>query len=101
LIALVASILSFRYFHHIISTEAGLTIAGIVLIAIAAFFIRFLQTPKRGFAFRPQPAKDPFVEQLEGLLIAETMPALTVHAPQQGTEFGGGSFGGGGAGEGF
>lgn len=99
--AVAASVLTFKYYNEYISAEALMTIAGILLIAAAWFFIKFLKEPKKGFgSLQDSKRKNPLIAQAESLVIAETFKG-TGTSPQQNTEFGGGSFGGGGAGEKF
>jgi hypothetical protein len=95
LLLVAATVLTFRYYYHIAPVEQILTVAGIILIAIAYAVIRYLQTERRGIT---DAASEKQIEeglQVESLVIAETFKE--VPAPQEGFSFGGGSTGGGGA----
>ncbi len=97
LVTSVLSALTFRYYFHIISPEAALTLSGLTLFLIAVGTTRFLKTERKGFT-----AKNILVEKskganVEGWLIVSTLnTASTTHAkPFEGS---GGKFGGGGTG---
>ncbi|HVU96928.1 MAG TPA: hypothetical protein VHE34_16980 [Puia sp.] len=94
-----ASILTVRYYYHLLPTEIAMLIGGIVLIAGVYGLTRWLRTPKHGFtaaaAGQPHPLADGLVE---GLIIAESFREVAVQPADGGTHFGGGDTGGGGAG---
>jgi hypothetical protein len=94
-LGIIASILTYRQYYHIMPIEWVLTLSGIALIAFAVFLIKYLKTPKNGFAFQPERTKS---NPLEALIFNEI---LQHNNPQNdtGTRFGGGDFGGGGASE--
>jgi hypothetical protein len=101
LFAIAASVLTIKYYTHLLSIEAAMTIAGIIIIAIAWFFTSRLKTMKHGYTYAEIPGiESPFKSLAESLVIAETFQG-TGEIPANHTEFGGGSFGGGGAGEKF
>jgi hypothetical protein len=94
-IGIVVSIMTYRQYHYLMPVEWVLTLAGIALIALAVFLIKYLKTPKNGFVFQPERNKS---NPLEALIFNEI---LQHNNPQNdtGTRFGGGDFGGGGASE--
>lgn len=102
-LSLAASILTFRYYHHILPIEAALTLAGIALILISWGLIRYLKSPRYGFTSAKDPESDGTV--LQALKVAQTLVVNQAFGPSHtpdnssGTEFGDGSFGGGGAGD--
>ncbi len=53
LIVLATAVVTFKLYHHVLSQEAALLLAGIVLIAASYSLIRFLHVPKGGFTFAP------------------------------------------------
>lgn len=88
-------ILTYRYYYHYINTEFVMIIAGIILIAFAWLVIRKLKTPWNGITF-----KDTYevrsMADAESILVAQTFGQPAVKTND--IDFGGGSFGGGGAG---
>lgn len=96
LILTAAAVFTVRAYHAVMPLETAMALGGIVLIAVSYITHRYLKTPKRGFTTQAMNTRSFGAEQLEGLIIAETMQ----HAPQpaETTRFGGGSGGGGGAG---
>ncbi|MDL1892712.1 hypothetical protein FBQ87_07455 [Sphingobacteriales bacterium CHB3] len=93
LIAAVVSVLTFRYYFHVVAPEVALTIAGAVMFLAAMFSLRFLKTDRNGFTHRnilKEKLKD---LNAEGLLISQTLgpaPQPAAKPPQGGGEFGGG-----------
>jgi hypothetical protein len=101
LLLVAAMVFTIRYYYHVAPIETAITIGGIVLIAVAYLLIRYLKTPKHGLTYQElQRKKLAAPIQIESLIIAETFAAPAV-APETGTQFGGGSFGGAGAGSEF
>jgi hypothetical protein len=99
LVLIAAAILTFRYYHHILSVEAAMTVAGGILLVVAYCLVRYLRIPKNGFTSdapdEPHPLKD---LPIETLLIAETFKSIPAQPSDQSARFGGGSGGGAGAG---
>jgi hypothetical protein len=102
-LALAASVLTFRYYHPLLPVEAALTLAGTALILISWGLIRYLRTPRHGFTSAKDPASDG--RALQALKVAQTLVVNQAFGPapapgnSSATESGGGSFGGGGAGD--
>lgn len=96
LILIAAAVFTVRAYHAVMPLETAMALGGIGLIAVSYIVHRYLTTPKHGFTTQAMNTRSFGAEQLEGLIIAETMQ----HAPQpaETTRFGGGSSGGGGAG---
>lgn len=95
-----ATVLTIRYYYHMIPVEWALISGGIVMIFIAYVLIRYLKTPRHGFTSLERSHKH-LLENLhiESLIIAETFGGSTVaKTPPNDFQFGGGSGGGGGAG---
>lgn len=100
LLLVAAMIFTIRYYYDVMAVENVMVVGGIALILIVYALIRYLKTPKHGFTYEElQSSKTIAPVQLESLVIAETF--ATQPAPESGTQFGGGSFGGGGAGNEF
>ena len=95
-----ATVLTIRYYYHLMPVEWELISGGMVMIVIAYVLIRYLKTPRHGFTSLESSNKR-LLENLhiESLIIAETFGGSAVaKAPPNDFRFGGGSGGGGGAG---
>ncbi|HET7002407.1 MAG TPA: hypothetical protein VFI33_13890 [Puia sp.] len=95
-----ATVLTVRYYYHVLPVEWALIIGGLVMIVIAYVLTRYLKTPRHGFTSLESTNKH-LLENLhiESLIIAETFGGSTAaKAPPNDFQFGGGSGGGGGAG---
>lgn len=106
LLLVVLSALTFKYYFSLGHPEISLTIAGIIMIAIAYVSIRYLKTDKHGITFKEEIDEDNFLKtNAEALAIVQTF-SHTGDANQevvQGNKdtFGGGNFGGAGSGSDF
>lgn len=98
LLLVIVSILTIRHYHSILPIETAMTIGGFILLGISYFLIRYLQTPKHGLTYQNEEEGNRLLN-LEGILIAQTFGGA--HKPNTDPNFGGGSFGGGGASGGF
>jgi hypothetical protein len=98
LATLAATIVTIRYYYHLLPTEVAMTAGGVLLIGISYGLIRFLREPRGGFTSEElNPSSGSAV--VESLVIAQAFGPKTALPPDQGgTTLGGGSFGGGGAG---
>lgn len=93
LLLVAATVFTVRYYYHLLPAEAVMMGAGIFLIGLSYFLIQWLREPRAGFTAQPLQ-QHTGVKNIEAIIIAET---LQTGPEQQGTRFGGGSFGGGGA----
>lgn len=96
LLLVAAIIFTVRYYYFIASIEVSMTIGGILLVIISYGLTRYLKTPKYGFInleinFTGEKER----LHIESLILAETF--ATQPGTSESTNFGGGSFGGGGA----
>ncbi len=99
LLLLAASALTFKYYFSLGHPEISLTLAGIVLIVVAYFSIKYFKTPKHGITFEEQLDEDSFLKtNAEALIIVESLTQKTNQVSQDGVEFGGGQSGGAGSG---
>lgn len=48
------AVMTFRYYHSVMSVEAAMIIAGGLSLIISYFLIQYLRTPKHGFTFQPE-----------------------------------------------
>lgn len=93
------SCLTFRYYYQIFPVEWVLFIAGIVTALLAYLFIKSLQISRGGFTSRADARKHPKMPGAESLIIAQAFGKKQEIGSK--TEFGGGNFGGAGAGENY
>ncbi|MCW3111156.1 MAG: hypothetical protein JWQ09_5662 [Segetibacter sp.] len=96
LVLVATTVFTFRYYYHVIPVEIALLAGGALLIAISYAIIKYLKTPKYGFSFDKNTISNKERIDLKELIIAQVSGQKS-HS-QTGVEFGGGSFGSGGAG---
>ena len=94
-LGIVASILTYRYYHALLPIEYALTMAGAALLALAILGIKYLKTPRNGFVYLPKPSKSNLAESL--LMNQLLQHAAHSSTPESHFKFGGGDFDGGGA----
>ena len=98
-LAIAFSFYSFRFYHSVLPIEIALTVGGLIMFAVAFFFIRKLKTKERGLTFRPDRISNSntFLNA-EALIIASTFAIKPEVKPSESPmEFGGGGFSGGGS----
>lgn len=95
IVLLAVVVFTIRFYHAVLSLEATMTVAGVLLIGIAYFLLQYLKEPKNGFTSKELSGKDKQEKHnIEALIISETFsPGQTGNRQ----DFGGGDFGGGGA----
>ncbi|WP_126243519.1 hypothetical protein [Chitinophaga rhizosphaerae] len=95
LILIAMAVFTIRAYHAVMPIETAMVLGGIFLVGVSYFVHRYLKKPKHGFTTEAMHTRSFGAQQLEGLIIAETMQPT----PQAGEafQFGGGSGGGGGA----
>lgn len=94
LLLVAAMVFTVRYYYDQVAVEKLMIAGGILLTAIAYLLTKYLKEPKAGFTSEANShTKAP--GNIEALIIAETLSGP--QESQSGTQFGGGSFGGGGA----
>ncbi|OGX90744.1 hypothetical protein [Hymenobacter coccineus] len=94
LLAVTFSVFTLRYYRTLLPPAVAATLAGALLLAVAAAALRYLRTPRHGLTAAPYEEATPLFN-LESLVVAQyNVPG---HAPAAGFEFGGGDSGGGGA----
>jgi len=95
LLAGAFSAFTFRYYFSLGHPEVVLTLAGIILITVAIFVIRYLKTVRNGFTHERLLAKKFENLDAEMLVVSQTLGATPQQAAE-GFKGGGGEFGGGG-----
>ncbi|TLV02613.1 hypothetical protein [Dyadobacter luticola] len=88
------SIYTYRHYFSPLTPAQELLVAGALLITIAASAIKYLHTPKFGLSDEQDGRRK--LANLEAILVAQNLGQTPA---EKGFEFGGGNFGGGGAGE--
>ena len=96
LAALAFAIFTFKYYYGFLSPEVTLTIGGALLLAATGWLLHFLRTPRQGYTRELLLPEKWGNEQLQALVVSQTLggnrPGADVPA-----EGGGGESGGGGA----
>jgi len=97
LITAAFSAFTFKYYFSLGHPEWVLTIAGVVLFAIAALAIRYLKTERNGITHERLLVSHFESLNVESILVSQTLGATTPQQSGQDFKGGGGNFGGGGA----
>jgi uncharacterized membrane protein YgcG len=93
LITFAFSIYTYKYYFSQLPIEQGITILGMAMILLAAALIHYLKTPKTTITDEKDGERK--LANFEALIAAQHLGQVPA---EKGVEFGGGSFGGGGAG---
>ncbi|QHT67786.1 hypothetical protein GXP67_14650 [Rhodocytophaga rosea] len=97
LIMIALSVLTFKYYFSLGHHEVTLTIAGAIMVGIAYGCIRYLKKNPTPYTYQEDISDEtPSFSQAESLIHAQTFGPSVV--PEKDFDFGGGKFGGGGAG---
>lgn len=94
IILVVATVFTYKYYHDLLPLEVEMLLAGLLLVAISYYLIKWLRPVQGGFTSEATSAQ-PAWKNVETLIIAETMGAN--QAGETDPIFAGGSGGGGGA----
>jgi hypothetical protein len=99
LLLVAAIVFTVRYYYHLIPAEIAMVLGGVVFIALSYALIKYLHEPKYGFTYKEQLDKNLMDKlQVESLVIAQTFSGTNLPNAVTGTQFGGGTGSGGGAG---
>ena len=96
LIAFAFSVYTYKHYFGILTASQGLVLAGVLMILLAIALIKYFHTTKHGIS--DEQNRKNSLENLQAVIAAQQ---LGVTPADQGLEFGGGTFGGGGAGEAY
>ena len=99
LLGIAVGVATFRYYFHVVPMEVAAILGGGVLLAFSYFSIQYLKRHTTPFTYAEDGEK-PFYQQAESLIIAQSLGNATPHEDGK-PQFGGGDFGGGGAGQEF
>jgi hypothetical protein len=100
MLALVAGLLTFRFYHSILPLEWVATLGGAALFGLAYLGIYRLRHHPGGYTYA-QLDKPSMLQEVEEQLIEQTIGAPAAAKKDNPTPMGGGQFGGGGAGADF
>lgn len=97
ILAAAASVFTFRYYHHIMPLAWACTIIGAIVFIAAYFFINYLRKNPGAYTYE-SGAEAALLQEIEEQLIEQFIAAPTGKPEATKETFGGGDFGGGGAG---
>ena len=106
-LGLIGAVITVHNYLALVPLNVALTVGGLVLIGLAVAGIRFLRRPA-AFTDRPSRFRNGFTDDPDyespdqffadmGTIAATQAASGAQHQPEQGIEFGGGDFGGGGS----
>lgn len=91
------AVFTFWYYFRVLPLAGAATLGGALLLALAYFCIRHLKKAGLPFTYTDDEPGGPLLPEAESLLVAQAFGSQTA-VPGEGLSFGGGKFGGGGAG---
>ncbi len=97
LLLVVVAVFTFKYYFSLGHTEVLITLSGAFLVALAYFSIQFLKKGHPVYTYAEDESDDQGILNAEAVLITQSFGGATT-LPRQDTLYGGGQFGGGGAG---
>lgn len=92
-----AAVFSFRYYYHVMLLSWAAVICGAVLFLTAYFSIRYLHQKEGTYTYE-EDSETSMLQEIEQQLIEQTIANQPGPTPDKNASFGGGQFGGGGAG---
>ena len=100
LIVIAFSVFTFKYYFSLGHPEITLTLAGLILIIVSVVLMRYLKIPRNGYTGERLLQRNKGFLEAEALIIAQTTGGNIIekNSPES---FGGGDFGGGGAGSNY
>jgi hypothetical protein len=99
LVIFTMGILTFKYYYSLGHHEISLTLAGLTMIALVVLIMKYLKTPRHGLSSKEDWEGNSLLNtDIETIVISETFKNP---GQEKGMDFGGGKFGGGGAGSSF
>ncbi len=97
---IAAAVFTFRYYFHVLPLTWAAVMAGAVMFVFAFFAIRYLRKHPGAFTFDTGAEKS-LLQEIEEQLVEQTIASQPGPTPVKQEGFGGGQFGGGGAGQDF
>ena len=95
-----AAVFTFRYYFHVLPLAWAGVLIGAFLFITAYFSIRYLRKHPGAYTFETGAEKS-LLQEIEEQLIEQTIASQNAPTPVKNEGFGGGQFGGGGAGQDF
>lgn len=96
LLAIAFSVFTFKYYYSLGHPEITLTAAGVVLLFVSIYLLRYLKVVQNGFTSENVLSEKWMNANAEAFIISQTLGGNKVSVEEP-AKFGGGSFGGGGA----
>ncbi len=97
LVLVVAAVFTFKYYFSLGHTEVLITLSGAFLVVLAYFSIQFLKKGHPVYTYAEDESNNQGILNAEAVLITQSFGGATPLSRQD-TLYGGGQFGGGGAG---
>lgn len=98
LILIGVTVQTFRHYYSVAPPEVALSIAGVAMIVLAWFSIRYFKKEQHGITYEADEGGDDFLKShAEAFIIAQTLSQSTVIKKDDSIGPGGGDFGGGGS----
>ena len=89
-------VFTIRNYYHVLPVETAMLLGGLILTGVSYLFTKMLKETRGGFSSLPAAySNKSALQNIEAIIIADTLS--TQQSAEDGTKFGGGSFGGGGA----
>jgi hypothetical protein len=105
LVCVALAVFTYKYYHHVMPVETGLTLVGLILIAVAWIALRVFKTSRFGLTAAHQKGSGGGVLDAESLAVLQSLSskhaAPAAGPAPDGLKGAGGGFGGGGASGGF
>jgi hypothetical protein len=96
LIFIAVSVFTFRYYYAVIPAENAMAFAGVLLILVSYTSMKLLRKPRYGFNFDKNRTPGREIIDLKALVLTQVAGKKPIAETE--VTFGGGNFGGGGAG---
>ena len=101
LLTVVLSIITLKIYFSLGAPIVTITLSGAIMIGLALVLLRYLKEPKYGFT-REKLLHDKWdSSELTAFVVSQSLSGHQVEVNDENSEYGGGSFGGGGAGSEF
>jgi len=101
LLTVVLSIITLKIYFSLGAPIVTITLSGAIMIGLALVLLRYLKEPKYGFT-REKLLHDKWdSSELTAFVVSQSLSGYQVEVNDENSEYGGGSFGGGGAGSEF
>jgi hypothetical protein len=95
LVLIAVTVFTVRYYYNVLPAETAMLIAGLILLTVSYALLKYLKTPRYGFTTAGNGRSRKELSDAEAVINAEVFGKRTPAGSN--VQFGGGSFGGGGA----